>query len=110
MAMLKGEGFRFEGYVDVFDAGPQVHAERDAIATVRNSRVAGVATRPASLHLVSAGDLASFRVTTASAFLRDGELTLDRRAIAALGLSRDDRVRACPAETASASPGLVRVA
>jgi arginine N-succinyltransferase len=39
MELLLKEGFRYEGYVDVFDAGPQVQARPAEIATVRNSRL-----------------------------------------------------------------------
>ena len=40
--LLLKEGFRYEGYVDVFDAGPQVQAHPGEIATVRNSRLVRV--------------------------------------------------------------------
>lgn len=40
LAMLTGEGFVFDGCVDVFDAGPQVSARPDQIVTVRDSRLA----------------------------------------------------------------------
>jgi arginine N-succinyltransferase len=36
--LLKSEGFTFNGYVDIFDAGPTVEAKVDNIATIRNSR------------------------------------------------------------------------
>lgn len=38
MNMLLSEGFRYDGLVDVFDAGPQVSAARGDIATIRFSR------------------------------------------------------------------------
>ena len=102
MAMLRSEGFRYEGYVDVFDAGPQMHVERDSITTVRNCRRAGLASRPASPaaptsnYLISVDDLAGFRVTTALASFHDGEIALDPAIAAALDLSSDTMVRACP--------------
>ncbi len=37
LALLKAEGFHYEGYVDLFDAGPTVQAERVNIRTVRKS-------------------------------------------------------------------------
>lgn len=36
--LLEKEGFRFQGYIDVFDAGPTMQAERPAIRTVRKSK------------------------------------------------------------------------
>lgn len=109
MAMLRSEGFRHEGYVDVFDAGPQMHVERDAITTVRNSRPAALASRTAGPaasaipHLVCVDDLARFRVTTAPASLSDGEIALDPAAAAALDLSADTMLRACPMGYSEAS-------
>src|SRR5512132_3957741 len=38
-AMLEQEGFRYEGYVDIFDGGPTVECFRDDIHAVRGSRV-----------------------------------------------------------------------
>ena len=38
-AMLEQEGFRYEGYVDIFDAGPTVECARDNIDAVRRSAV-----------------------------------------------------------------------
>ena len=37
--MLEQEGFRYEGYVDIFDAGPTVECFRDDIHAVRQSQV-----------------------------------------------------------------------
>lgn len=101
MAMLASEGFRHEGYVDVFDAGPQVHVDRDSIATVRNSRLASPVRRaspaaPASDYLVSTDSLAGFRVAHARAFHRDGAIALETATTAALALSGTEVVRICP--------------
>ena len=37
--MLEQEGFRYEGYVDIFDAGPTLECFRDNIHAVRQSQV-----------------------------------------------------------------------
>jgi arginine N-succinyltransferase len=90
MAMLLDENFRYEGNVDVFDAGPQVHAERERIRTVAASFTvpATSAGRPGPL-LVSNQDLAGFRVTMVT-----GELDDDARR--RLGVARADQVRCSP--------------
>ncbi len=80
MAMLKDEHFRYENHVDVFDAGPQVHAERDRIRTVAESRLLQVQPAPAmgEAHvLVSTLDLDDFRVARARATLGEGMVELD---------------------------------
>ncbi len=40
--LLEHEGFRHQGYIDVFDAGPTMQAERTLIRTVRKSRASQV--------------------------------------------------------------------
>src|SRR5262245_35730276 len=42
-AMLEQEGFRYEGYVDIFDAGPTLECFRDNIHAIRQSVVVPVA-------------------------------------------------------------------
>src|SRR4029450_4204869 len=37
--LLEQQGFRYEGYVDIFDAGPTVECFRDDIHAVRQSQV-----------------------------------------------------------------------
>ena len=41
-AMLEAEGFRYEGYVDIFDAGPTLECFRDNIRAVRQSETFAV--------------------------------------------------------------------
>lgn len=41
--LLELEGFRFQGYLDVFDAGPTMEVNRDNIRTVRDSQIVEVA-------------------------------------------------------------------
>lgn len=90
MAMLLAEDFRYEGNVDVFDAGPQVHAERDHIRTIMQSFVAPAADagRPGPL-LVSNRDLQGFRVTPVPSGLDDA-------ARKRLGVAPGDQVRCSP--------------
>ncbi|MFT6269319.1 MAG: arginine N-succinyltransferase [Alphaproteobacteria bacterium] len=46
LRLLEQEGFRFRGYVDIFDAGPTVEADIENIATVRESKEAKVQISP----------------------------------------------------------------
>ena len=38
LAMLKQEGFNYQGYVDIFDAGPAIECDTDRIRAVRDSQ------------------------------------------------------------------------
>ncbi|MES2932735.1 MAG: arginine N-succinyltransferase [Pseudomonadota bacterium] len=71
--LLEQEGMHFEGYVDIFDAGPVLQARVSALRAVRESVLATVETGPAQqvvdrapMHLVSNTDLHNFRVLVTS--------------------------------------------
>lgn len=102
MAMLRDEGFRFEGYVDVFDVGPQVHCDRDRISTVRRSRTGKAANLSANFapkapeHLVCANDLAEFRLVQVGARIADGEIGLPDAARSALRADSGAALRCSP--------------
>jgi arginine N-succinyltransferase len=101
-SMLRSEGFRYEGYVDVFDAGPQMHCDRDQIATVAQSRQArpvtlSVNAAPAAMpHLICSEDLLGFRAVMAAAQVADGEIALAADAAQLLGADRGATVRWSP--------------
>src|SRR3546814_11025861 len=40
LAMLEGEGFRYDGYIDIFDGGPAVSIRTAQLRHVRRARVA----------------------------------------------------------------------
>ncbi|MGH6780755.1 MAG: arginine N-succinyltransferase, partial [Sphingomonadaceae bacterium] len=109
MAMLRREGFRFEGYVDVFDAGPQVHCDRDTIATVRLSREGPLTTLSPSAepdapeYLVCNTILDRFRVIMAPGRVSEGEIALSGDAARALGVMAEDNVRWSPGSLAGAA-------
>lgn len=64
--LLKSEGFNYEGYVDLFDAGPTIQAKRGSIETVRKSsrdKVIGIKDIHADSHIISNVRLADFMMT-----------------------------------------------
>ncbi len=80
MAMLLDEGFRYENHVDVFDAGPQVHCDRDRVRTVAESRAGAVRPAPGmgETHaLISTVELDDFRVVRARTVLDEAGAALD---------------------------------
>ncbi len=105
-AMLEQEGFRYEGYVDIFDAGPTVECFRENVDAVRRSQVLPVVLGeedpvPDSLTddilwLVANRMFDGFRALVTAAPARVDRFPLMPYAAAALGVDERDTVRAVP--------------
>lgn len=103
-AMLEQEGFRYEGYVDIFDAGPTLECFRDNIDAVRRSHTPIVTigegspltdTLPDDVHwLVANRRFGDFRAIVAMAPRRIDRFPLLPHAAQALGVGEGDSVRA----------------
>ncbi|MCM2129933.1 arginine N-succinyltransferase [Larsenimonas rhizosphaerae] len=99
LAMLNREGLRWEGYIDLFDAGPTVESYLDDVAGVCQSRLVtvtlgetvAVSERPSTL--VASTGCEAFRVIWASHAPADETLALTEEELAALGVSAGDTVR-----------------
>lgn len=97
--MLLKEGFAYRGYIDVFDGGPLVDAHIDDIKTVQDSKAFQISAiadpgEGASVMLIAAGRLSSFRVVRAPAKASGGELVIDKDAARDLNVKKGDDVRA----------------
>lgn len=114
LAMLMQEGFRDEGYVDIFDGGPTVFADIDDLRTVRESLEGPASlTRPSEascpLRLVAAGEGEGFRAVAAPAVLTaEGGAALDAAAFDLLEITPGDRVRHAPIAVRMAEPAPAR--
>jgi len=96
--MLESEGFRYEGFVDIFDAGPTVATRLNDIRSVRDSRYVKARiseTPPAgeSLYLVSNTALADFRCTVAPLSPEGSSVQIDQRLADALRVRSGEPVR-----------------
>ncbi len=96
--MLLKEGFQFRGYIDVFDGGPLVDAPIDEIETVKASKVYSIATvadpGEATMMLMAAGRLSTFRALRAPAKIDGEKMTISEESARALGVAQGDDVRA----------------
>ncbi|NJC41859.1 arginine N-succinyltransferase [Brevundimonas alba] len=97
MALLESEGFRPNGLVDIFDAGPTVCCDRDHIRTVRDARrlTARIADEveaelPA---LISTDSVSAFRAVRQRAAVEGDAVTLNRETADALKVRAGDTVR-----------------
>ncbi len=102
--LLEQEGFRYEGYVDIFDAGPTLECFRDNIHAIRQSVVVPVAIASAStpsqpadeglVWLVANRRFDDFCAILAHAPARVERFPLAPEAATRLGVAEGDAVRA----------------
>lgn len=101
MKMLIDEGFLHEGYVDVFDAGPCVHATLPRIRTIANSRVVSARggsgdPETVSMHLVAPSELASFFCKCALLSLDGNTAVFSSRSAQTLAMIEGRELRVSP--------------
>ena len=97
MALLESEGFRPNGLVDIFDAGPTVTCQKDHIRTVRDARRLTVVVAedvetelPA---LISTDSVSAFRAVRARAQIEGETVRLPPEVATALRLGDGDVAR-----------------
>ena len=97
MALLESEGFRPNGLIDIFDAGPTVSCARDHIRTVRDARRLAVAIAPtveAELpSLISTDNVGAFRAVRQRTHIEGDIATLTPETAEALRVRAGDTVR-----------------
>lgn len=102
MRMLESEGFRYEGYVDIFDAGPTVECDVDDVSAVVHSGVFRTVIRDeaptveAVIYLVSNTGFADYRAVMVPATPENGAFPLNAATAAALNINAGDDVRVVP--------------
>jgi arginine N-succinyltransferase len=96
LSMLRGEGFRYQGLIDIFDGGPTVACPRDDIRTVRENvgrRVRLAAEVEGPMALVSTDAVERFRAVRAPVALDEEHVVIPLAAAQALRVHQDDTVR-----------------
>ena len=96
MALLLEEGFRYEGYIDIFDGGPTLFANIDELKAVREARADTVVGIEPDLtgvdRLACVGHAASFRAARGTLVARADGVVLHPTLAAALGAVAGDRI------------------
>ncbi len=101
-AMLEVQGFKYTGYVDIFDGGPTLIAERDHIAAVRGSQVVTVANigqlpEETAKYIVSNDRFEDFRCASGRAVITDSQqVSITPRLAARAKLKVGDKARIYP--------------
>jgi arginine N-succinyltransferase len=100
-AMLLSEGFRDEGYVDIFDGGPTLVADIDAVRTVRTSREAPLAQvrEDGPPALIATGLGSGFRLVRGRAALLAAGFSIDPGSATRLNVANGDPLRVVPVES-----------
>lgn len=109
LAMLKKEGLRWEGYIDIFDGGPTVEAYIDDVRAVRKSRHCRVEIHSGSeasserpRWLAASTVMADFRAAWVSRGPDEhATLTLSEKEAQRLGVAAGDSVRVLDTEEIS---------
>ena len=98
LAMLEREGFNYQGYVDIFDAGPAIECDTAKIRAVRESQnlvlAVGTPGDDATPYLIHNRKREDCRITAAPARLAAGTLVVDALTAKRLRLGVGDHVRA----------------
>ena len=109
--MLQEEGFRYQGYVDIFDAGPTVEAYLHEIRAVRHSRLWTVGEEKAAPSenaqpwLLASTGLSDFRMTVKLLDALHGVLPLDDDTAQMLGVRGRCAAGSAFASAAGFKPG-----
>jgi arginine N-succinyltransferase len=98
MHLLEDEGFHYESYVDIFDAGPTIECRRDDIRSVRKSRRltsrVGTVERDTPKFLLTNARMRNFRCCLGHAgFEGSDTIIVDEETARALLISEGDAVR-----------------
>jgi len=94
--LLEQEGFRYQGYIDIFDGGPSVEAPLDEIRTIRRAQVVTVFIgKPlqGAPCLIANTQLDAFRCAYAEIAIKNGHITLPPELAKALDVDSGDEVR-----------------
>ena len=98
--MLLAEGFRDEHYVDIFDGGPTLVADIDAVKTIREAEhviVTSVGTGEGESVLATCGEAETFRAARGRVGRAVAGVTIEPALAAALGVAVGDALCLAPA-------------
>jgi len=99
MKMLEKEGFRFEGYVDIFDGGPTMLARTDDVVSVADAKpltLGSTALDKGERALIATGHLTDFRCSYGSRSIDGDTIAIDATGAATLQVGEGDTVWSVP--------------
>lgn len=97
LRLLEEEGFRHQGYIDVFDAGPTMQVERAQIRTVRKSKKANISSTKtienSKQYMIASTNLANFSITLGNIEENKDSVSIEPKIAELLKLKTGDAVR-----------------
>lgn len=98
LSLLEREGFRYRGYVDIFDAGPTVECDLQDIHSVKHSRlvtvVIGDGAYRGTQYIIANTKLADFRATVVALnIIEDDKVVLSAEIAQNLLVSEGEQIR-----------------
>ena len=95
---LEAEGFRYDGVIDIFDAGPCLNAPLSDLRTIRDSRRLELIQRQPNkdgslLALISNDNLKAFRCILTQISFEGNRVEIDKQGLQLLGLASGDSAR-----------------
>lgn len=106
MKILEKEGFRYNGYVDIFDAGPTLKARVQDIKTVKSSkqlRIKSISDHVHAKHFFIGNDSLDFRAVHGELLVKDDTCIMSRREAELLKVKVGDMIRAATVRSKTSS-------
>lgn len=102
-SMLEHQGFRWQGYVDIFDGGPTLQAAVNNLRIVRESQLLPVTAIDDSINtekfMLSNDQFATFRCCAARALVQDSGVIISSKASRLLQVGVGDSIRIATHQT-----------
>lgn len=100
MRMLEQEGFKYTGYIDIFDGGPTMEADINSVRSLAKSReavITAIGEDSGTQSLAATGTLETFRCCYGDIIMQgDGEVAIDTQAASILQADAGTSVRHVP--------------
>jgi arginine N-succinyltransferase len=97
LKILEAEGFLYNGYVDIFDAGPTIKARLKDVKTVKKSKqlkITGISDHVHDKSYFISNDKLAFRATQGELLVKEDTCIMPRKIAALLSVDKGDMIRA----------------
>jgi len=103
MNILRREGFRHHGYIDIFDGGPTIEAPVNEIRTITSSQILNVkniSDEVSSKHFLLSNTSLDFRAIIGQAIVSsNGDCIISKKTAALLHIKKNDCIHISPLHT-----------